>query len=92
MRLSRIASLIWKELLAVLCDRRSRISIFLPPLIQLLLFAYAATLDVKNVPIGILNRDTGERAFELVQRFHGTPSRLRTDRKNSRQHAGNNSA
>lgn len=71
--LSRILALIWKELLAVLRDPRSRISIFLPPLMQLLLFAYAATLDVKNVPIGILNRDNGERAFELVQRFHGTP-------------------
>lgn len=71
--INRIIALIWKELLAVLRDPRSRVSIFLPPLIQLLLFAYAATLDVKNVPIGILNRDNGERAFELVQRFHGTP-------------------
>jgi len=71
--LQRIIALIWKELLAVLRDRRSRISIVLPPLIQLLIFAYAATLDVKNVPIGILNRDNGERGFELVQRFHGTP-------------------
>lgn len=71
--LHRILALVWKELLAVLRDRRSRISIILPPLMQLLLFAYAATLDVKNVPIGILNRDNGERAFELIQRFHGTP-------------------
>lgn len=69
----RILSLIWKELLAVLLDRKSRISIILPPLIQLFIFAYAATLDVKNVSIGILNRDSGEKAFELVQRFHGSP-------------------
>jgi ABC-2 type transport system permease protein len=68
-----MVALIWKELLAVLRDPRSRMAIFLPPLMQLLLFAYAATLDVKNVPIGILNRDNGERGFELVQRFHGTP-------------------
>ncbi len=69
----RTLSLIWKELLAVLLDRKSRISIILPPLIQLFIFAYAATLDVKNVSIGILNRDSGEKAFELVQRFHGSP-------------------
>jgi len=69
----RIGVLIWKELLAVLRDRRSRISILLPPLIQLFIFAYAATLDVKNVTIGILNRDNGEQAFELVQEFHGSP-------------------
>ncbi len=70
---NRILSLIWKELLIVLRDPRSRMSILLPPLIQLLLFTYAATLDVKNVPIGILNRDNGEQAFELLERFHGAP-------------------
>lgn len=26
------------------------------------------------MPIGILNRDSGEQAFELVQRFHGSPT------------------
>ncbi len=71
--LKRILSLIWKELLAAMRDPKSRISILLPPIIQLLIFTPAATLDVKNVPIGILNRDNGEQAFELVQRFHGTP-------------------
>lgn len=69
----RILSLIWKEILAVLFDPKSRISIILPPIIQLLIFAYAATLDVKNVDIAIFNRDNGERAFELIQRFRGSP-------------------
>ena len=71
--INRILALIWKELLAVLRDKKSRISILVPPIVQLFVFAYAATLDVKNVPIGILNRDNGEQAFELVQRFHGAP-------------------
>lgn len=71
--LSRILSLIWKELLAVMRDKRSRISILFPPIVQLFLFAYAATLDVKNVTLGILNRDDGAQSFELVQRFHGAP-------------------
>lgn len=69
----QILALIWKELLAVMRDPRSRISILAPPVVYLLIFASAATLDVKNVPIGILNRDNGAQAFELVQRFHGTP-------------------
>ncbi len=69
----RILALIWKEFLAIMQDRKSRMAILLPPIIQLLIFTPAATLDVKNVPIGILNRDNGEQAFELVQRFHGTP-------------------
>ncbi len=70
--MKRILSLIWKELLTVLRDRKIRISILLPPIIQLFIFTYAATLDVKNVPIGILNRDNGEQAFKLVERFYGT--------------------
>ncbi len=68
----RVVALIWKELLMVLRDRKVRISILLPPIIQLFIFTYAATLDVKNVPIAILNRDNGEKAYELVQRFHGS--------------------
>ncbi len=70
--MKRILSLIWKELLTVLRDRKVRLSILLPPIIQLFVFTYAATLDVKNVPIGILNRDNGEQAFLLIERFYGT--------------------
>ncbi len=70
----RILSLIVKELLGVLRDPRVRISLLSPPLVQLLIFTFAATLDVKNVPIGILNRDNGEQGFELVQRFRGAPT------------------
>jgi ABC-2 type transport system permease protein len=70
--LKQILSLIWKELLTVLRDRKVRISILLPPIIQLVIFTFAATLDVKNVPIGILNRDSGEQGFLLVERFYGT--------------------
>src|SRR5690606_3893144 len=45
-----------------------------PPILQLFIFAWAATLDVRNVPIGILNKDNGAQGFELVQRFHGSPT------------------
>lgn len=71
--LYRILSLIHKELIGVWRDPKSRTALLVPPIIQLLIFTFAATLDVKNVPIGILNRDNGEQAFELVQRFHGSP-------------------
>lgn len=70
---NRIKTLIFKEILSVLRDRKSRIILIVPPILQLFVFAFAATLEVKNVPIGILNRDSGEKAFELTQRFHGSP-------------------
>ncbi len=72
--LQRILSLVYKEILAVWRDKKSRLVLVFPPLIQLLVFAWAATLDVKNVHMGILNRDNGEQAFELVQRFNGAPT------------------
>jgi ABC-2 type transport system permease protein len=70
----RIVSLIYKEILAVWRDKQSRMLLIVPPLTQLLVFAFAATLDVQNITIGILNRDNGEKGFELVQRFHGAPT------------------
>lgn len=72
--INRIMALIVKELLAVWRDKKSRSMLFVPPLLQLLIFSFAGTLDVKNVPIGILNRDNGAESFELVQRFHGSPT------------------
>jgi ABC-2 type transport system permease protein len=72
--LGRILALIYKELLAVWRDKQSRALLIVPPLLQLLIFSFAGTLDVKNVPIGILNRDYGAESFELIQRFVGTPT------------------
>lgn len=69
----RILKLIWKEFLVVLKDSRSRISIIMPPIIQLIIFAFAATLDVKQATIGVLNRDPGEHGFKLLERFQGSP-------------------
>jgi ABC-2 type transport system permease protein len=71
--LNRIRTLLVKEILAVWRDKKSRTVLIVPIFMQLFLFAWAATLDVKNVTIGILNRDNGEQAFEFVQRFHGSP-------------------
>ena len=70
----RIMALIYKEILAVWRDKKSRMVLIGPPLFQLMIFSFAATLDVKNVHIGILNRDHGEQSIELVQRFNGAPT------------------
>lgn len=69
----RLWAMIVKEIWAVLRDPRSRIVLFVPPLMQLFIFTYATTLDVKNVDIGILDRSAGAHAVELVQRIAGSP-------------------
>lgn len=70
----RILMLVYKEILAVWRDKKSRVVLVIPPLVQLLIFAFAATLDVQNVTVGILNLDNGKQGFELVQRFAGAPT------------------
>lgn len=72
--LHRIGYLVVKELLAVLRDPRSRAVLIGPPIVQLLIFAYAATLEVKNANVGLLVRDGGRAAAELVQRIEGSPT------------------
>jgi ABC-2 type transport system permease protein len=71
---ARIYALIIKEILAVWRDKKSRVILVVPPLVQLLIFSFAATLDVQNVSIGILNEDAGPESFELIQRFKGSPT------------------
>lgn len=51
MALTRLRALIVKELLAVLRDPKGRMILILPPLVQLLVFSYAATLEVRNFDV-----------------------------------------
>ncbi len=71
--LNRIKNLVIKEFLAIWRDKKSRVILIVPPMLQLFIFSFAATLEVKNVPIAVFNRDTGRESWELVQRFEGSP-------------------
>jgi ABC-2 type transport system permease protein len=70
--LQRIHALILKEFLAILRDPRARHILVVPPLIELLVFSFAATQEVKNVPIAVLNEDYGTAARDLIARFEGS--------------------
>ncbi len=69
--ISRLAAQVVKELLSLLRDPRSRFVLIGPPLLQLFIFAFAATLDVTNVSITILNDDSGRWSQEMIQRVQG---------------------
>jgi ABC-2 type transport system permease protein len=68
----RLRALIVKELLAILRDPKGRTVLIGPPVVQLLIFSYAATLEVSNVDVAVLNRDAGRWGTELVQRIAGS--------------------
>lgn len=68
-----VRALVRKELLAVLRDKQSRIALFMPPILMLTIFAFAATLEVKRVDLAVLNLDGGKASVELIERFSGAP-------------------
>lgn len=63
----QLLALIRKEFLAIWSDKKSRVIIIVPPLIQLVIFSFAATLEVKNISIGILDRDNSSKSRELIR-------------------------
>ncbi len=72
--LSRIGALVVKELLALLKDPRGRVVLVAPPLVQLFIFGYAATFDVNDVAMAVVNEDGGAASRRLVARFQGSPT------------------
>ena len=70
----QVLALIQKELLAILRDARSRMVLIGPPLIQLMVFGYAASFDLNHVPVAIYDQDASRASAELVHRFTGSPT------------------
>lgn len=69
---NRIYGLTIKEFLALLKDRKSRIVVIVPPILQLIVFGYAATFDLTNIPYAVYNEDGGLSSIELVSAFRGS--------------------
>lgn len=55
----RIRSLIVKEMLAILRDPKGRLTLIVPPVLQLVVFAFAMTMEVRNADIAVLDLDNG---------------------------------
>ena len=72
--MARLIALIRKEFLALLRDKASRMVLVGPPLVQLLVFSYAATFDLANIPFVVINEDPGLAGRQVVARFAGAPA------------------
>lgn len=71
--ISRIRHLVVKELLAALRDPRARIILVFPPIMQILIFAFAITQEVNHTSIAIVNRDSGLEGASLIKSFGHEP-------------------
>ena len=69
---AQVWSLCVKELLAMVKDPANRLILFVPALLQSLLFGYGATFDLTHVPYALLDQSGGRAATELVARIDGT--------------------
>ncbi|MCW8924843.1 MAG: ABC transporter permease [Xanthomonadales bacterium] len=71
---NRILTLMKKEFVTLLKDPKSRFVVIGPPIIQLIVFGYAASFDLKNVPFAVYDQDQSALSRTLVARFDGSPS------------------
>jgi ABC-2 type transport system permease protein len=63
-----------KEFLQLRRDRRMVGMVFIAPLVQLVLFGYAANLDVERVRLLLVDRDRSQESRRLVEAFTGSES------------------
>ncbi len=68
----RVLALMKKELLALLKSRQSRLVLIGPPLIQLIVFSYAATFDLHQVPYAVFDQDRSVASRRLLAGFTGS--------------------
>jgi ABC-2 type transport system permease protein len=83
--LARLKQLLIKEFIQVFRDKRTRFVLFAPPIIQMLIFGYAATFEIHHVPTVVLDLDHSQESRELLSRFSSSPyfdvERQLTDRR-----------
>ncbi len=71
-RFIRLFALIIKEFHSVWRDPKSRSLLFIPPIVQLFLFSHAATLDIENISLAVLNEDSTPVSREFLSRISGS--------------------
>jgi ABC-2 type transport system permease protein len=69
----RIREIVYKEFRQTLREPRMRVVLFVPPLVQLIIFGYAVNLDVDHVRIAWLDHDRTTESRDLLAAFQGSP-------------------
>ena len=66
---NRIVPIVIKEFLELRRDKAARFILFVIPIIQMLLFGYAASFEVFHVSTSVLDLDHSQESRELIARF-----------------------
>lgn len=65
----RIKRMVIKEFIQIFRDRRMMAIVFVIPLLQTIVFGYAVTTDVNNIPTAVYDIDRSQESRELVRRL-----------------------
>ncbi|MGD0292595.1 MAG: ABC transporter permease [Terracidiphilus sp.] len=71
--LARLKQMLIKEFIQVIRDKRTRFILIGPPIIQMLIFGYAANYEIRHVPTVVLDLDHSQESRELISRFTSSP-------------------
>ena len=69
----RLKQMLIKELIQVVRDKRTRFILIGPPILQMLVFGYAANFEIHNVSTVVVDMDHSQESRELVSRFTSSP-------------------
>lgn len=71
--LRRLRGMLIKEFIQVFRDKRTRTLLFAPPIIQMLVFGYAATLEIRHIPTAVVDYDNSQVSRDLLSRLTASP-------------------
>jgi ABC-2 type transport system permease protein len=69
----RLKQMLIKEFIQTLRDKRTRFILIGPPIIQMMIFGYAANYEIRHVPTVVLDLDHSQESRDLISRFTSSP-------------------
>ena len=70
---ARMKQMIIKEFIQVFRDKRTRFVLIVPPIVQMLIFGYAATFEIRHVSTVVVDYDHSQESRDLISRFTSSP-------------------
>ena len=74
MRWLRVREMVRKEFIQLMRDKKNRPLLILAPLIQLILFGYVVTTDVRDIRVALLDQANTPESRRLIEAFDANPT------------------
>ena len=71
--MNTILFIIQKEFIQVFRNRMMLPIIFVVPLVQLIILVHAATFEMKNIKVSVIDLDMSSSSRKMISKFEGSP-------------------